>query len=393
MCEACLIEDLSRRGLLHGTAGAGLAAWLGGRPRGALAAEPVAPDVVAPAEPDEVAPGVFFLMGETRYFQDGTQAGAADAIRSLMCNNGWVVLGDHVLIIDANMPARADTLLAAVRRTTDKPVRFLFNTHHHGDHVYGNRVVAGRTGAAVVAYSGMAEELRRYETGAFGGQPGRWKQVAKLRPDVAAAPVMAPTQVFEQALVLDGADGRRVELLHPGLGHTRGDAVAWLPNERVLFTGDLASTARSTLSATRRWRRGWTRSPPCRRSIPWSFAPAMAHAAVRCCLPTSGGSSWRCTGRSVTVCNGASRWRASLATWRRSVQRCSPTPLRLVTSFRTRPICPSCRFVHRLSAPMARCGRDRPMVSMRLFRLAAIPRSSASRTRSGDASCFRSATA
>lgn len=241
MCEACLIEDLSRRGLLHGTAGAGLAAWLGARPVGALAAELVAPDVVAPAEPDEVAPGVFFLMGETRYFQDGTQAGAAGAIRSLMCNNGWVVLGDHVLIIDANMPARADTLLAAVRRTTDKPVRYLFNTHHHGDHLYGNRVVAGRTGAAVVAYSGMAEELRRYETGAFGGQPGRWEQVAKLRPDVAAVPVMAPTQTFERALVLDGGNGRRVELLHPGLGHTRGDAVAWLPNERVLFTGDLAS--------------------------------------------------------------------------------------------------------------------------------------------------------
>ena len=135
-----------------------------------------------------------------------------------MCNNGWVVLGDHVLVIDAIMPARANTLLAAVRRTTDKPVRFLFDTHHHGDRVYSNRVVAGRTGTAVVACSGMAEELQRYETGAFGGQPGRWEQVAKLRRDVAATPVMAPTQVFEQALVLDGADGRRVELLHPGVG-------------------------------------------------------------------------------------------------------------------------------------------------------------------------------
>jgi len=41
--------------------------------------------------------------------------------------------------------------------------------------------------------------------------------------------------------VLDGGNGRCVELLHPGLAYTRGDAVAWLPNERVLFTGDLAS--------------------------------------------------------------------------------------------------------------------------------------------------------
>jgi cyclase len=87
----------------------------------------------------------------------------------------------------------------------------------------------------------MMEELRRYETGAFNGAPGRWEQVSKLRPDVAATPVMAPTQMFERSIVLNGTSGRQVELLHPGLGHTRGDAVAWLPTERVLFTGDLVT--------------------------------------------------------------------------------------------------------------------------------------------------------
>ncbi len=232
MCDACLIEDMARRGLTCIAADAELDAVSGGG--GGTKTAPA-------TEPEEVVPGVFFLMGETRYFQDGTQAGAAGSIRSLMCNNGWVVLGDHVLVIDANMPGRADALLAAVRGTTDKPVRFLFNTHHHGDHTYGNRVIAGRTGATVVAYSGMEEELRRYETGAFGGAPGRWEQVAKLRPDVAATPVMGPTQTFDRPMILDGGDGRRVELLHPGLGHTRGDAVAWLPEQRVLFTGDLIS--------------------------------------------------------------------------------------------------------------------------------------------------------
>jgi glyoxylase-like metal-dependent hydrolase (beta-lactamase superfamily II) len=85
----------------------------------------------------------------------------------------------------------------------------------------------------------MVEELRRYETGAYGGGPGRWEQVAKLRPDVAATNVMAPNETFERALVLRRRDGSRVELFHPGFGHTRGDAVAWLPRERVLFTGDL----------------------------------------------------------------------------------------------------------------------------------------------------------
>jgi glyoxylase-like metal-dependent hydrolase (beta-lactamase superfamily II) len=52
---------------------------------------------------------------------------------------------------------------------------------------------------------------------------------------------MAPTQMFERSIVLNGTSGRQVELLHPGLGDTRGDAVAWLPKERILFTGDLVT--------------------------------------------------------------------------------------------------------------------------------------------------------
>jgi cyclase len=64
-----------------------------------------------------------------------------------MCNNGWIVLDDHVLVIDANMPGRTEALVAAVRRTTNMPIKYLFNTHHHGDHVYGNRALVQRTGA------------------------------------------------------------------------------------------------------------------------------------------------------------------------------------------------------------------------------------------------------
>jgi len=242
MTNTCLIDDLSRRGLLSGAEGSAIAARLGCRPldREEPGAVRALQDDVAAAEPEEIASGVFFLKGATRYFQEGTVQGPAGAIRSLMCNNGWVVLGDYVLLIDANMPSRADTLIDAVRRTTDKPIRFLLNTHHHGDHMYGNRAIFERTGAAIVACTGMIEELRRYETGAFGGPPGRWEEVGKHRPDVAATPLMLPTQTFDDTMLLEGG-GRRVELRHLGLGHTRGDAVAWLPEERVVFAGDLVT--------------------------------------------------------------------------------------------------------------------------------------------------------
>lgn len=201
----------------------------------------VAPELDDACTPEEIADGVFFLKGGTHYFRDGTQTGPGGSVKRLMCNNGWVVLGDHVLLIDANMPGRADLLLAAVRSTTDKPVRYVLNTHHHGDHIYGNRAIVERTGAMVIASSRMVEELKRYETGAFGGPPGRFEQVAKARPDVAATSLLVPTETFDRSRVLIGSDGRRVELLHLGMGHTRGDAIAWLPNERVMFVGDLVA--------------------------------------------------------------------------------------------------------------------------------------------------------
>jgi glyoxylase-like metal-dependent hydrolase (beta-lactamase superfamily II) len=191
--------------------------------------------------PDKIAPGVFFLKGGTRYFQEGTKDGPAGAVRSLMCNNGWIDLGDEVLLIDSNMPSRTDTLLAAVRETVgDKPIRYVVNTHHHGDHVYGNRRIREATGAAIIACTEMVEELQRFETGAFGGAPGRWEQVAKLRPDLGETSLLPPTITFDRSLVLNGRD-RRVELHHFGWGHTRGDTVVWLPAERVVFAGDLVA--------------------------------------------------------------------------------------------------------------------------------------------------------
>lgn len=191
--------------------------------------------------PQEVAPGVFFLKGGTRYFEEGTKTGPAGAVRSLMCNNGWIDLGDEVLLIDSNMPSRTDALLSAVRDTVgEKPIKYVVNTHHHGDHVYGNRRIHERTGAAIIACREMVDELKRFETAAFGGPPGRWEQVATLRPDLADTSLLPPTLVYGDRLELIGRD-RRVELLHHGWGHTRGDTIVWLPAERVMFAGDLVA--------------------------------------------------------------------------------------------------------------------------------------------------------
>jgi cyclase len=152
------------------------------------------------------------------------------------CNNGWIIFEDYVLVIDANFPSGANEILPKIRSLTDKPIRFAFDTHHHGDHAYGNQIWV-ENGATPIAHTGVVDEMKKYETGYYGGKPGRWEDTAKSRSDVAATKLKPPSVLFPREMVFD--DGKhRVELMHLGVAHTHGDAFAWLPKERILFTGD-----------------------------------------------------------------------------------------------------------------------------------------------------------
>ncbi len=171
---------------------------------------------------ENLAPGV--------YFHEGDLKGHGH------CNNGWIVFEDYVLVIDGNFPSGAKEILPKIKAVTEKPIRFAFDTHHHGDHAYGNLVWV-ENGAVPVAHAGVIEEMMKYETGYYGTQPGRWEDVAKNRKDVAESKLKPPTLLFKHEMIFD--DGKhRVELLHFGTAHTHGDGFAWLPKEKILFTGD-----------------------------------------------------------------------------------------------------------------------------------------------------------
>ena len=211
--------DVTRRNLLLAAgAVAGLApAGAHGQPNQTPAADKDAVNQV-----DPVAAGVYFHQGDIEHQGH--------------CNNGWVIFKDYVLVIDANFPSGAQNILPKIRALTPKPIRFAFDTHHHGDHAYGN-AVWNEQGATPVAHTGVIEEMKRYETGYYGDKPGRWEDAAKERKDVAAGRLLPPSVLFPHELYFDDGE-QRVELLHLGVAHTHGDAVAWLPNERILFTGD-----------------------------------------------------------------------------------------------------------------------------------------------------------
>ena len=209
------MHKVTRRNLLVG----GSAAFVGA----AASSSKISGAVASPIEVGKVD-----LLAPDVYFHEGNIARGH-------CNNGWIVFEDYVLVIDANYPSGAQEILPKIRAITDKPIRFAFDTHHHGDHAYGNQFWT-ENGAVPLAHTGVIEEMKRVETGYYGGKPGAWE--ADTRPDVKASRLKPPSLLFPHGLIFD--DGKhRVELMHLGVAHTRGDAVAWLPRERILFTGDV----------------------------------------------------------------------------------------------------------------------------------------------------------
>lgn len=164
---------------------------------------------------ETVAPDVYFHEG--------------DIGRKGHCNNGWIVFKDYVLVIDANFPSGAEEILPKIRAITDKPIKFVFDTHQHGDHAYGNQTFASQ-GAVPIAHEGVLEGFRKFE-------PDRWNELAKNRKDVAASNPKAPSLLYRREMIFDDGE-HRVELLHFGVAHTHGDGWAWLPKEKILFSGD-----------------------------------------------------------------------------------------------------------------------------------------------------------
>lgn len=180
------------------------------------------PAAAQPARLDaqKIADGVWFIPG--------------DASKGY-CNNIVIEMRDYLIVVDANYPGRARELVRQVHQLSPKPVRFVFDTHAHRDHAYGN-IVWTEAGATTFAYQGVADEMDRYE-------PERWRQTAAVRDDVRSLNLKdapRPQLLFRQSPFILKDATREVRFYFLGWAHTRGDGFVWLPKERILCTGDAA---------------------------------------------------------------------------------------------------------------------------------------------------------
>lgn len=161
----------------------------------------------------EVVPGIFVALGG-------------------ICNRGIISGSGNVLVVDSGVSVtEATSLRAAAQEYCKQGSLSLFNTHPHGDHVYGNQIF---TDGPIIAHEGVRKDLL-----ASGEETlAKWKQNLPMAQSLNEVTITPPTVIFEDEMTVFLGD-IKVELLYLGSAHSPSDSVAWLPQSRILFAGDL----------------------------------------------------------------------------------------------------------------------------------------------------------
>jgi cyclase len=176
-----------------------------------------------------------------------------------LCNSGIVDLGGATVVFDTMLtPAAGAALARAAERITGQKPTWLVNSHYHGDHIWGNaafpsgHVVSARRVREAVLERSQAQldtcrktfphELAMLSKPESPVAPRDRPQVRAWFQGIVRAPpfrIVPPEVTFDEELVLEGRR-RSLHLISYGGGHSPSDVFGYLPEERILFTGDLA---------------------------------------------------------------------------------------------------------------------------------------------------------
>ncbi|HUN94462.1 MAG TPA: MBL fold metallo-hydrolase [Burkholderiaceae bacterium] len=150
-------------------------------------------------------------------------------------NTGIIVGDDAVLVADTQAtPVMAQDVIRRIRSVTDKPIRYVVLTHYHAVRVLGasaygaQQIIASQDTRDLIVERGEADKAS--EIGRF---PRLFRNVETVPPGLTW-----PTMTFSGRMTL-WLGSLEVQLLQLGRGHTKGDTVVWLPQDRVLLSGDL----------------------------------------------------------------------------------------------------------------------------------------------------------
>jgi cyclase len=152
-------------------------------------------------------------------------AGSVSMLQGSGGNIGVLVGPDGVLLVDDEFAPLVPKIRAAVAQLSPKPIRFVVNTHWHGDHTGGNALL-GTDGAVIVAQDNVRKRLSTEQFGAFS------------KKSIPASPAVAlPIVTFTEGLAFH-LDGEDIEVFHVVPAHTDGDSIIWFHKANVVHMGD-----------------------------------------------------------------------------------------------------------------------------------------------------------
>ena len=149
-------------------------------------------------------------------------------------NTGVIIGDDSVMIIDAQAtPVMAQLVIDRIRGVTDKPIKYVTLSHYHAVRVLGasaydaSEIIASEKCQAMIYERGQED---------WDSEFGRFPRLFDAADSIPG--LTWPTMTFKNRMTIN-MGSRRVELMHLGRAHTAGDIVAWVPDEQVMFTGDI----------------------------------------------------------------------------------------------------------------------------------------------------------
>jgi len=159
--------------------------------------------------------------------------------------NSGVIIGEkYILVSDTTAtPLMAQDLIARIRQVSDKPIKYVLLTHYHAVRVLGASAYVAEGATEIIASKGTYDLIVERGAEDMQSEMDRFPRLFRGADSV-------PGLTWPTLVVGDGNPGRQggisldlggvtVDIWHPGAGHTRGDTIAWVASEKVLFSGDL----------------------------------------------------------------------------------------------------------------------------------------------------------
>jgi glyoxylase-like metal-dependent hydrolase (beta-lactamase superfamily II) len=152
-------------------------------------------------------------------------------------NSGVIIGDDSVMVIDTTAtPVMAQSLIKHIRSVTDLPIKYVVLSHYHAVRVLGASAYFEEGAEQIIASRGTYELI--VERGEH-DMKSEIERFPRLFAGVESVPGLSwPTMVFEKEMTIFMGK-LEVRLAHIGMGHTKGDTIAWIPSQKICFSGDL----------------------------------------------------------------------------------------------------------------------------------------------------------